>query len=208
LLKKNYLFIILSLTMNFLNDKASKLMLQVLLVIVLLHLGIKRYIQSFGSIRMYDLGSNSLGNVKTVSNSVDVESEPEPESESESESDDDEVEETDVEETDVEETDIETDYETDGEDELMDYVSQKKNVEIKGMGFINEYKNADFQDERLDVASFVKLPKTQGEVTYDLEVPTGKEAEKIIADESVMNGGQLMDGIFGYDNMDSQFASL
>lgn len=192
--------------MNFLNDKASKLMLQVLLVIVLLHLGIKRYIQSFGSIRMYDLGSNSLGNVKTVSNSVDVESEPE--SESESESDDDEVEETDVEETDVEETDIETDYETDGEDELKDYVSQKKNVEIKGMGFINEYKNADFQDERLDVASFVKLPKTQGEVTYDLEVPTGKEAEKIIADESVMNGGQLMDGIFGYDNMDSQFASL
>ena len=155
---------------------------------------------------MYDLGSNSLGNVKTVSNSVDVESEPE--SESESESDDDEVEETDVEETDVEETDIETDYETDGEDELKDYVSQKKNVEIKGMGFINEYKNADFQDERLDVASFVKLPKTQGEVTYDLEVPTGKEAEKIIADESVMNGGQLMDGIFGYDNMDSQFASL
>ena len=206
MLKKNYLFIILSLTMNFLNDKASKLMLQVLLVIVLLHLGIKRYIQSFGSIRMYDLGSNSLGNVKTVSNSVEVESEPE--SESESESDDDEVEETDVEETDVEETDIETDYETDGEDELMDYVSQKKNVEIKGMGFINEYKNADFQDERLDVASFVKLPKTQGEVTYDLEVPTGKEAEKIIADESVMNGGQLMDGIFGYDNMDSQFASL
>ena len=206
MLKKNYLFIILSLTMNFLNDKASKLMLQVLLVIVLLHLGIKRYIQSFGSIRMYDLGSNSLGNVKTVSNSVEVESEPE--SESESESDDDEVEETDVEETDVEETDIETDYETDGEDELMDYVSQKKNVEIKGMGFINEYKSADFQDERLDVASFVKLPKTQGEVTYDLEVPTGKEAEKIIADESVMNGGQLMDGIFGYDNMDSQFASL
>ena len=196
--------------MNFLNDKASKLMLQVLLVIVLLHLGIKRYIQSFGPIRMYDLGSNSLGNVKTVSNSVEVESEPEPESEeSDTESDDDdEVEETDVEETDVEETDVETDYETDGEDELKDYVSQKKNVEIKGMGFVNEYKNADFQDERLDVASFVKLPKTQGEVTYDLEVPTGKEAEKIIADESVMNGGQLMDGIFGYDNMDSQFASL
>ena len=196
--------------MNFLNDKASKLMLQVLLVIVLLHLGIKRYIQSFGLIRMYDLGSNSLGNVKTVSNSVEVESEPEPESEeSDTESDDDdEVEETDVEETDVEETDVETDYETDGEDELKDYVSQKKNVEIKGMGFVNEYKNADFQDERLDVASFVKLPKTQGEVTYDLEVPTGKEAEKIIADESVMNGGQLMDGIFGYDNMDSQFASL
>ena len=26
-----------------------------------------------------------------------------------------------------------------GEDELKDYVSQKKNVEIKGMGFINEY---------------------------------------------------------------------
>ena len=194
--------------MNFLNDKASKLMLQVLLVIVLLHLGIKRYIQSFGSIRMYDLGSNSLGNVKTVPDSVEVESEPESE-ESDTESDDDELEETDVEETDVEETDVEeTDYETDGEDELKDYVSQKKNVEIKGMGFINEYKSADFQDERLDVASFVKLPKTQGEVTYDLEVPTGKEAEKIIADESVMNGGQLMDGIFGYDNMDSQYASL
>ena len=201
-MKKNYLFIILSLTMKFLNDKASKLMLQVLLVIVLLHLAVKKYLQSFGSIRMYDLGSLSLGNDKSVPKPTQEESEPETEPETEAE------EETDTEDE-QEETDYETDYETDGEDELKDYVTQKEqNGEVKGMKYFNEYKNADFNDERLDVASFVKLPKTQGEVTYDLEVPTGQDAERIIADESVMNGGQLMDGIYGFDNMDSQFASL
>jgi len=186
--------------MKFLNDKASKLMLQVLLVIVLLHLAVKKYLQSFGSIRMYDLGSLSLGNDKSVPKPAQEESEPETEAEQETEAED---------ETDTEDEQDETDYETDGEDELKDYVTQKEqNGEVKGMKYFNEYKNADFDDERLDVASFVKLPKTQGEVTYDLEVPTGQDAERIIADESVMNGGQLMDGIYGFDNMDSQFASL
>ena len=89
--------------MNFFNDKSSKLMLQVLLIIILLHLGIKRYIQSFGSIRMYDLGSNSLGNIKAVPNSVEVENEPESD-DPDPESDDDEIEELMLKKTDVEGT--------------------------------------------------------------------------------------------------------
>ena len=189
--------------MNFFNDKSSKLMLQVLLIIILLHLGIKRYIQSFGSIRMYDIGASNLGEVKTINVPEEPEEEPEEESDEEDSDSDEEFEETDV------ETDYETDYETDGEDELKDYVIKKEqNGEVKGMKYSSEYQTANFGDERMDVASHVRLPKSKGEITYDLEVPTGKESEKIIADESVMNGGQLMDGIYGFDNMDSQYASL
>ena len=104
--------------------------------------------------------------------------------------------------------------------ELSAFVRQAEEKQsVKGLQYYSGYKQSDFGNESLDLNSQVKLPKTQGENTFDLQVPTSKKADikavdevttssVMYKDESVMNGGEFSNGILGYDKNDFGYASL
>ena len=76
---------------------------------------------------------------------------------------------------------------------------------------MDNYREFNFGNDSLNLENHVKNINTGDfETTFDLDVPTNKKnAEKINnKDEGIMNGGAFMDNIYGYDNLESTYASL
>jgi len=118
-------------------------------------------------------------------------------------------------------------YETDEESEFDNLKANIDNIEsddeeeeeetkienniITGInGNDSTYSNFDFGNDTLNLEHHVKGVNTDDfETTFDLNVPTNKnDAKAKFKNEGIMNGGSFMDNIHGFDNLDSNFASL
>mgnify|MGYP003998178873 CR=1 FL=1 len=109
----------------------------------------------------------------------------------------------------------ESDAEESEEEDLLETEnklrSKRERDEILGSNGMDNYREFNFGNDSLDLKSHVKNINTGDfETTFDLNVPTNNQnTEKFHnKDEGIMNGGAFMDNIYGYDSLESEYASL
>jgi hypothetical protein len=95
------------------------------------------------------------------------------------------------------------------ENQLRKNQSEKK--EIVGFNGLDNYREFNFGNDTLNLKDHVKnIEKTDFETTFDLSVPTQEEegSKYRYKTENIMNGGEFMDNVHGYDNLDGGYAML
>jgi hypothetical protein len=112
----------------------------------------------------------------------------------------------------------ETDAEESEEEDLLEIENKlRKNAEVNekkeilgSNGNMDNYREFNFGNDSLNLEHHVKGINTNDfETTFDLNVPTNVKNEKVQSkDEGIMNGGAFMDNIYGFDNLESSYASL
>ena len=166
--------------MKFLRDKSTQTILQFLLIILLIHLMIKKYINTYGSINLNGTNYSQLLRTEENNDIVDEEVETsEPESEVDDESNMGDL-----------------------KNELVDYLDTQMNMEdehygVKGNKYYSDYREHDKDDENLNLNSFVKIPSINKSAS--LSVP--EEDDEMVDD---LNNGEIS----GFDRTYSGFAEL
>ena len=164
--------------MTFLRDKSTQTILQFLLIILLIHLMIKKYITTYGSIKFLSTDYSQLLRTEENNDIPDEESEAEEDSETESESEAGDL-----------------------KNELVDYLDTQINMDdpnygVKANKFYSDYRDVGQEDENLNVPSFVDLPKIN------------QSASLSVAEEEDLNQDNVDEGVSGFDKTYSGYASL